>query len=67
MHCVECYMRFVALHVPLILGVKVLHNSCNTVTRALPNMSTLSPQALQVYISGRALMPVLQLLNVPVC
>ena len=25
MHCVEGYMRFVALHIPLILGVKVLH------------------------------------------
>ena len=38
-------MRFIALHVPLILGVKVLHNSCNTVTRALPGLSTLSPRA----------------------
>ena len=27
MHCVEWYMRFVALHVPLILGVEVLHNN----------------------------------------
>ena len=26
MHCVEWYMRFIALHVPLILGVKVLHH-----------------------------------------
>ena len=25
MHCVEGYMRFVTLHIPLILGVKVLH------------------------------------------
>ena len=36
--------------------MKVLHNSCNTVTRALPDMSTLSPRAV--------LVPVLQLLNV---
>ena len=48
--------------------MKVLHNSCNTVTCALPDMSTLSPRpaalGLWVYISGRALVPVLQLLNV---
>ena len=72
--------------------MKVLHNGCNTVTRALPDMFTLSPRAedglamddmpchgyvhpqpsalgpvalgFWVYISGRALMPVLQLLNI---
>ena len=41
--------------------MKALHNSCNTVTRGLPDVSTLSPQ---VCISGRPLVPVLQLLNV---
>ena len=25
-NCVEWYIRFLALHIPLILGVKVLHN-----------------------------------------
>ena len=36
MHCVKGYMRFVALHVSLILGVKVLHNnSCNIRPRAI--------------------------------
>ena len=30
--------------------MKVLHNSCNTVTCGLPDMSTLSPQALGVHI-----------------
>ena len=49
-------MRFVALHVPLILGVKVLHNSYNTVTRGLPD-TYVHPQP-----SGR--LPVLQLLDV---
>ena len=45
--------------------MKVLHNSCNTVTHGLPDMSTLTPQASGVlYISGRPLMPVIQLLNV---
>ena len=46
--------------------MKVLHNGCNTVTCALPDMSTIGPVALglRVYISGRALVPVLQLLNV---
>ena len=51
--------------------MKVLHNSCNTVTRGLPDMYTkLDPRALGevlglwVYILGRPLMPVLQLLNV---
>ena len=39
----------------------MLHNSCNTGTRGLPDMYTLSPQ---VYISGRLLVPVLQLLNI---
>ena len=39
--------------------MKALHNSCNKVTCALPDMYTLSPR---VYISGRALVPVLQLL-----
>ena len=47
--------------------MKVLHNICNIVTRALPDMSTLSLWAcgprVRVYISGRALVPVLQLLN----
>ena len=43
----------------------MLHNSCNTGTRGLPDTSTLGPAALglQVYISGRPLMPVLQLLH----
>ena len=46
--------------------MKVLHNSCNTVTRGLPDMSTLGPAALgfRVYISGRPLVSVLQLLNI---
>ena len=30
--------------------MKVLHNSCNTVTRALPDMLTLSPRASDVHI-----------------
>ena len=30
--------------------MKVLHNSCNTVTCTLPDMSTLSPQASGVHI-----------------
>ena len=33
MHCVEWYMRFVALHIPLVLGVKVLHNEVVSVDR----------------------------------
>ena len=37
------------------------HNSCNTGTCGLPDMSTLSPQ---VYISGKLLVPVLQLIRV---
>ena len=45
-------MRFVALHIPLILGVKVLHNtppcSCNTVMSGLPDMYT---RGLRVDIS----------------
>ena len=32
--------------------MKVLHNSCNTITRALPDMSTLSPQAWGAPASG---------------
>ena len=46
--------------------MKLLHDSCNTVTCGLPDMSTLSPRALGVasYISGRPLVPVLQLFNV---
>ena len=32
--------------------MKVLHNSCNTVTCALPDMSTLSPQAWGTRASG---------------
>ena len=35
--------------------MKVLHNSCKTVTRGLPDMSTLSPW---VYISGRPAVPI---------
>ena len=42
-------MIFVALLVTLILGVKVLHISCNTATHGLPDMSTLSPRALDVH------------------
>ena len=30
--------------------MKVLHNSCNTVTRGLPDISTLSPWASGVHI-----------------
>ena len=30
--------------------MKVLHNSCNTVTHTLPDISTLSPRALGVHI-----------------
>ena len=41
--------------------MKVLHNSCNTVTRGQPSMSALG---LWVYISGRPVMYVLQLLIV---
>ena len=40
----------------------MLHNSCNTGTRALPDMSTLA-LGHRPYISGNALLPVLQLLN----
>ena len=47
--------------------MKVLHNSCNTVTRALPDSYVHPQPSGQVYISGRALMPVLQLLNVASC
>ena len=36
----------------LTLIMKVLHNSCNTVTRALPGMSTLSPHARGAWASG---------------
>ena len=32
--------------------MKVLHNSCNTVTCALPDMSTLSPRACGPWASG---------------
>ena len=51
----------------LVITQQVLHNSCNTGTRGLPDTvcppSTLTPVApmLQVDISGRPLMPMLQL------
>ena len=32
--------------------MKVLHNSCNTVTRGLPDISTLSPRACGPRASG---------------
>ena len=42
----------------------MLHNSCNT-THALPDMSALTlGHYAYIYISGIALLPVLQLLNV---
>ena len=45
---------------------QVIHNSCNMGTRGLPDMYTLSPQAcgpraLGIYISGKPLVPMLQL------
>ena len=48
------------------LTIKVVHNSCNMCTCVLPDMYTLIPRACgpRVYISGRTLMPMLQLLNV---
>ena len=44
---------------------QVVHNSCNMGTRGLPDIYTLSPAALVlwVYISGKPLMPMLQLYN----
>ena len=38
---------------------QVVHNSCNTGTRGLPNIYTLGPAVLVlwVYISGKPLMP----------
>ena len=46
----------------------MLHISCNMGTRDLPDMYALGPlaQGLSVYISGKSLMPMLQLLNGPV-
>ena len=51
---------------------EVLHNSCNTGNCALPDMSALLPRALhalrhRAYISGNALLPVLQLLILHMC
>ena len=54
----------------LLLGfnTEVLHNSCNPCTCVLPDMCTLvlGPVALgiEVYISGRILVSMLQLLNI---
>ena len=42
---------------------EVLHISCNTGTRALPDMYALA-LGRRAYISGNALVPVLQLLHV---
>ena len=44
---------------------QVVHNSCNMGTRGLPDIYTLGPAALVlwVYISGKLLMPMLQLYN----
>ena len=45
---------------------QVVHNSCNMFTRGLPDIYTLRPEALVlwVYISGKPLMPMLQLYNI---
>ena len=45
---------------------QVVHNSCNMGTRGLPPPSALGPAALVlwVYISGKPLVPILQLYNV---
>ena len=43
--------------------LEVLHNSCNIGTRALPDMYALA-LGHRAYISGNALVPMLQLLNV---
>ena len=42
---------------------QVVHNSCNMGTRGLPDIYTLGPAALVlwVYISGKPLLPMLQL------
>ena len=42
---------------------EVLHISCNTGGRALPDMSALA-LGRRVYISGNALLPVLQLIHI---
>lgn len=42
---------------------EVLHDSCNTSTRVLPDMSTFALGHL-AYIQDNALLPVLNLLNV---
>jgi len=57
-----------AAHVDMIRQIleccmEVLHNSCNIGTRALPDMYALA-LGHRAYISGNALMPMLQLLNV---
>ena len=48
---------------------QVVHNSCNMGTRGLPDIYTLSPRAvvLLVYISGKPLVPMLQLYNIILC
>jgi len=50
------------------MHMEVLHISCNMCTRDLPDMYALSPQACGprawAYISGKSLMPMLQLLHV---
>ena len=47
----------------------MLHISCNIGTRNLPDMYALSPAALGLwaYISGKSLVPMLQLLHIPLC
>ena len=44
----------------------MLHITCNMCTRDLPDMYALSPRALglRAYISGKSLVPMLQLLHV---
>ena len=45
----------------ITMAMKVLHNTCNMCICDLPDMDALNPQA---YISGKSLMPMLQLLLV---
>ena len=44
------YIHMYVYNHTLPLIMKVLHNSCNTVTCGLPDMSTLSPQSSGVHI-----------------
>ena len=47
------------------MWAKVLHSICNMGTRGLPDMYTLGPR--DVHISGRPLVPMLQIINVLHC